>query len=348
MKVWVMKVWGNWIGAHLSGTGPVLALRAWLAASTRLLLVAGLTCAPVLAQTYPAKPIRLLVGFTPGGPVDTIARLVAQGLSDGMGVAVNVENRPGADTIIATELVAKAVPDGYTLLTMSPSATIHPSLYARLPYTVATDFVPITLVATTSYVVVVHPSVTVGSVKDFVAMAISSPGQLNYGGAGIGDAMHLAVELFKTMGGIDIQLIDYKGGAPAMTALVGGHVQFMISPMGIAMPHIKSGRVKALATTGARRSPTLPDLPTVSESGVPGYEASGWYGVLAPVGTPRPIVDRLNAEIVKALKQPEVQQKLAALGMEAVGNSPDQMAQFMASERVKWAKAVKSANIAPR
>lgn len=298
-----------------------------------------------VAQTYPAKPIRFVLGFSPGGPTDIVARLVGQKLTESLAVPVIVDTRPGGDSTIATGIVARAAPDGYTLLMISPSATIHPSVYAKLPYSITKDFAPVTVLAASSYIVVVNPVVPARSMKALIAIAKARPGQLNYGGAGIGDGLHMAGELLQSMAGFKMQLITYHGGGPAMTALIGGHVDLMISPIGIALPHIKSGKVRALAVSGPKRSPSLPDLPTIAEAAVPGYAVTGWYGLLAPGGTPGTIIERLNTEISKALKLPDTQQKLAGMSMEPVGNSPSEMANHLETEIAKWAKIAKQANI---
>lgn len=308
----------------------------------------GASIQSATAQAYPAKPIRFIVGFSPGGPNDTLARIVGQKLNESMGVPVTVDNRPGADSIIGTEMAARAAPDGYTIVMVSASATIHPNVYSNLPYSITRDFAPITVLAASNYVLVVNSTLPVRTIRELIALAKARPGQLNFAGSGVGDAIHLAGELFKTMTGVDMHLITYKGGAPAMAELVGGHVELMFSPMGIASPHIKSGRLRALAVTGPRRWHTMPEVPTVAEAGVPGYEVTGWYGVLAPAATPRAIVERLNAEVARIVKSPELEPKFAAMGMEAVGNSPEQMASHIGTELVKWAKVAKAARLTPR
>lgn len=300
------------------------------------------------AQTYPAKAIRFVVGFAPGGPNDTLARLVGARLTEAFAMPVTVDNRPGADSIIGTDIVARAPADGYTIAMVSSGATIHPNVYSNMPYSLARDFAPVTVLAASNFVVVVKSRVPARSIKDLIALAKARPGQLNFAGSGVGDTIHLAAELFKSMAGVDMHLIAYKGGAPAMTEVVGGQVELMFSPMGLAAPHIQSGRLRALAVTCATRWPTMPETPTVAEAGVPGYEVTGWYGVLAPLGTPRANIDRLNAEMAKYLKVPEVRSRLLNMGMNAIGNSPDEMAEHISTELVKWARVAKVAKLTTR
>ena len=300
---------------------------------------------PLMAQQYPAKPIRFIVGFAPGGPNDMLARMVGTKMAESMGVAVTVDNRPGADSIIGTEMAVKSPPDGYTIVMVSAAATIHPNIYTNLPYGLQKDLAPITVMAASNYVVVCNARLPVKNIKELIALAKSRPGQLNFAGSGVGDAIHLAGELFKSMAGVDMHLIAYKGGGPAMMEVVGGHVELMFSPMGVAVPHLQSGRIRALGVTGPRRWPTLPNVPTVSESGVPGYEVTGWYGVLAPSGTTRPVVDRLNGEIAKIVKSSELADRMAAMGVEPIGNTPEQMTTHIATELVKWQKVSKAANL---
>jgi tripartite-type tricarboxylate transporter receptor subunit TctC len=326
--------------------------------AVRLLIAALLSAGtgPAYAQSpltspgaaYPAKAIRFVVGFAPGGPNDTLARLIGVRLTESLAVPVTVDNRPGADSIIGTEIVARAPADGYTIAMVSSGATIHPNVYTNMPYSIAKDFSPVTVLAASNFVVVVNSRLPAHSIKELIALAKARPGQLNFAGSGVGDTIHLAGELFKSMAGVDMHLIAYKGGSPAMTEVVGGQVELMFSPMGLAMPHIKSGRLRALAVTSATRWPTLPEIPSVAEAGVPGYEVTGWYGVLAPGGTPRANIDRLNTEIARFLKLAETRSRLLSMGMQPVGNSPEQMAAHINMELVKWAKVAKVANLSPR
>jgi tripartite-type tricarboxylate transporter receptor subunit TctC len=306
------------------------------------LLVLSLAAFPVAAQAWPAKPIRYIVPFPPGGATDIIARAVAGEISKTLGQQVVIDNRGGAGGNIGTDIVAKAAPDGYTIL-MGTVGThgINVSLYSKLPYDAVRDFAPVTLVATVPNVLVVHPSVPVKSVKELIAYAKANPGKLNFASSGNGTSIHLSGELFKTMTGVSMVHIPYKGSAPALADLLGGQADLMFDNLPPSLPHIKSGRLHALAVTTARRSAAMPDLPTMAEAGVPGYESGSWFGVLAPAGTPKDIVNRLNAEIVKALAVPEIRERLQAQGAEPVGNTPEQFAAFIRSEITKWAKVVK-------
>jgi len=318
--------------------------------STLLIFLCALTLqygllSPAAAQAFPSKPIRFILGFSPGGPTDLVARLVTQKLTENLGVSAIVDHRPGANSIIGTGLAARSAPDGYTLVMISPSATIHPSVYSNLPYNIVDDFTPVTVLAESSYVIVANPSLPVQSLKDLIELGRSKPGELNYGGAGIGDSLHLAGELLQSMAGFKMQIVTYHGGGPAMTALLGGHVQLMISPIAIALPHLRGGKLRALAVTASKRTAVLPDVPTVAEAGVPGYAVTGWYGLLVPAATPRPIVERLNAEIVKALRHPDTRDRLHAAGMEPVGNSPAEAAAFLKADVAKWAVTAKNAKI---
>jgi tripartite-type tricarboxylate transporter receptor subunit TctC len=300
---------------------------------------------PVFAQTYPTKPIRFIVGFAPGGPNDIVARIVSQKLTESFGLPVTVDNRPGADSMIGTQMAARAAPDGYTISMISASATIHPSVSASVPYDVAKDFSHVTLLASTAFIVVVNPTLPVKSIKDLIALAKKRPGQLNFASSGTGGSLHLAGELFKSLAHVDMNHIPYKGGAPAANDVIGGQVELMFSPIPVAMPHVKSGRLRALAVTGSKRWPTSPDLPTVAESGVPGYDVTGWYGIVAPARTPGAIVMRLNQEIVKMLALSDVRQQFASFDLEPIGSSPEQMASHVNAELVKWANVVRDAKI---
>jgi tripartite-type tricarboxylate transporter receptor subunit TctC len=306
----------------------------------------SVSCA-ALAQTSSTKPIRLVVGYAPGGPNDILARLLADKLVDRLGQSVIVENRPGADSIIATEMVARSAPDGTTLLLTTGSHTIHPSVYTKLPYDIVRDFAPIMVVAATGYILVVHPSVPVSSVKELIALAKAKPGQLSYASAGAGGPNHLGMELFKSMAGIDMVHVPYKGGAPAIADMVGGQVQVMFSAMAPALPQVKSGKLRALAVSGAKRSSAVPDLPTVTEAGLPGYEVTGWYGLMAPAGTPRSTIDRLHNELSAILKLPDVRERLMGIGVEPVGDTPEHMRDYMKAEIAKWAEVVKVSGIVP-
>jgi len=316
--------------------------RAWIYLCTTL---AGFA-QPAIAQTYPAKAIRFIVGYAPSGPNDILARIVGQKLSETLAVPVTVDNRPGADSMIGTEITARSAPDGYTIAMIGAGSTIHPNVYTNISYDVARDLAHITVLASSTFVVVVNPALPAGSIKELIALAKAKPGQLNYSSSGVGGSLHLAAELFNSMAGVEMNHIAYKGGAPAAADLVGGHVQLMFSPMVVAMPHVKAGKLRVLAVTSVKRWPALQDVPTVAEAGVPGYEVTGWYGVVAPRGTPRAIVTRLNQEIAKILGLADVRQRLASFDLEPVGNSPEQMASHINTELVKWARVAKDAKIA--
>jgi tripartite-type tricarboxylate transporter receptor subunit TctC len=291
-------------------------------------------------QDYPAKPIRVVVPFPPGGGTDLMARTVVQKLGESLGATIVIDNRGGAGGTIGTELVAKSPPDGYVLLVVSASHAINPGLYRKLPYDSVRDFAPVTMLTSGPGLLVVHPSVPVRTVKEFIALARSRPGQLNYASAGIGTPPHLAGELFKTLAGVDIVHVPYKGNGPAYTDLIGGHVSVMFPTIPTAIPHVRAGKLRALAVTTRSRTAITPELPTISESGVPGYDVSSWYGLLAPAGTPAATVARLQREIVKVLRLPDVSEKLMAQGLDLVGNTPEEFAAILKSEIAKWAKVV--------
>ena len=299
----------------------------------------------VCAQTYPANPVRIIVPFPPGGGTDYTARLIGQKLSELWGKQVVIENRPGASTIIGSELVARSAPDGYTLLMGSVNHTINPSLIAKLPYDTIKDFAPITVCVTSSYVLVVHPSLPVKTVKELIALAKARPGEINYSSSGSSGPQHLAGELFKMMAKVDIVHVPYKGGGPAVTALVGGHVQMQFSTPVSAIPHLKSGRLRALAVTSLERSDAFPQLPTISEAALPGYEAVTWWGLLAPARTPRDIVDKVHADVVRVLQLPDTREKLASQGVSPAGSSPEAFAAMIRKEIEMLGKLVKAANV---
>jgi tripartite-type tricarboxylate transporter receptor subunit TctC len=314
---------------------------------TLLVLVAAtLAVSDAAAQQYPSKPIRLIVPFTPGGTTDILARILGQRLSEAMGVQVVIDNRPGAGGNIGAELAAKSAPDGYTLF-MGPSGTlaVNPSLYAKLLFDPIRDFAPITLLAMVPSILVVHPSLPVKSVKELIAYAKSHPGKLNYGSSGAGGQPFLAVEYLKLMAGLNIVEIRYKGGAPLTTDLIAGEISLNITGIPTLLPHVKAGRLRALAVSSAKRSAAVPELPTISEAGLPGYDATAWYGVLAPAGTAPEIVAKLNAEINKGIRQPDVAERLAAEGAEMVGGTPEEFGAFIKTETARWEKVVKAAGV---
>jgi tripartite-type tricarboxylate transporter receptor subunit TctC len=298
------------------------------------------------AQDYPTKPLRFIAPNLPGGPTDILARLIGQKLTESMGQPVVIENRAGAGGNIGTEVAAKASPDGYTLLSGN-NATFgaNPSLYKRLGFDPIKDFAPVALVATQPNILVVHPSLPVRSVKELITLARQQPGQLNYAGSGVGTAAHLAAELFKSMTGTNIVHISYKSAGPALTDLIAGQTQLMFATALSVTPHIKSNRVRPLAVTTSKRSRLYSDLPTIAEAGVPGFEASTWHGVLVPAGTPPAIVERLNSEINKMLRTPDVSDRITALGGEIVGGSSKEFADHIRREIVRWGKVVKSLDV---
>lgn len=294
-----------------------------------------------LAQSYPAGPVRMLVPFPPGGGVDSAGRIVAQKLAESLGKPVVVENRPGANGMIGSELAAKAPKDGYTLLVNGANFVTTPSLYSKVTYDPIKDFDPISLVALAPNILVVHPSVPAKSVAELIALAKAKPGQLQYASAGSGSTPHLAAELFKTMAHVDIVHVPYKGTGPGMIALLGGEVSLIFQPALPAVPHIQSGRVRALAVTSAQRLPAMPNLPTVAESGLKGYESSQWYGALAPAGTPSEILNLLNSHIAKIMQSPDMKQRMTESGSVAVGSTREQFALHLKEEFAKWAKVIK-------
>jgi tripartite-type tricarboxylate transporter receptor subunit TctC len=303
-------------------------------------------CAGAWAQSYPAKPVRFIVPFPPGGSADILARAIGQKAGEGLGQSLVVENRPGAGTAIGAEALARSPADGYAVMIGTVSShAINPALNPKLAYDPVKDFTPISLVASIPFAMIVHPSVPAKSVREFISLAKSKPASLNYSSAGNGTSNHLAGELLKSMAGIDIVHIPYKGSAPALNDLVAGQVSLMFDLVLTAAPHVKSGAVRGLAVTGAKRSSALPELPTVAESGVPGYEVSAWFGIFAPAGMPQPVVQRLNADFVKALQQPELRQRLASQGAEPLTSTPDEFAAYLRSEIAKWAKVVKDSGM---
>lgn len=298
------------------------------------------------AQAYPSKPIRMIVPWPPGGGTDIVARTVAQKMSENMSQQVFIENKPGAAAIIGTDLVAKAEPDGYTVLmgNLGPNAA-NAALYKQLPYDVVKDFAPVSLVATAPYIMVVHPSVPAKSVQEFIDLAKKSPGKLNFGTGGIGSPPHLATELFAMLAGVRMEHIPYKGGAAHTTALLAGQVQLTLNSPLEVLPHARAGKLRALAITTGKRSDIAPELPTLAEAGVPGYEFLVWWGLLAPAKTPADIVTRLHAEATKALHSPDVRERMTKLGANVVGGTPQEFAAYIQSEMVKWKKVAMEAKL---
>lgn len=309
----------------------------------KLLTVLALAalCGTAVAQTYPAKTVRMIVGYPPGGPTDLLARIVSQKLTESWGQQVIVDNRPGASGMIGAELTVRAAPDGYTLLMVPVTYAVTPSLYPKMTYDAAKDLAPVAQVAAAPFILVVHPTLPVKTVKDLITLARSRPGQLNYASASTGGMPHLAGELFNTMTGVKMVHIPYKGAAPATTDLLAGQVSLMFNNMLSAMPQVKSGRLRAIAVTSTKRSAAAPELPAIAET-VPGYEASGWYAALAPAATPRELIARINNDMNRIMKMPDVTQRLAGDGVEAVGTTAEQFGIYLRSEIIKWGKVVKA------
>jgi tripartite-type tricarboxylate transporter receptor subunit TctC len=294
------------------------------------------------AEKYPTRPVRMIVPFPPGGGTDILTRVVGQKLSEGFVQQVVVDNRPGAGGTIGSRIAADAPADGYTLIMANAgSHAVNASLYSKLPYDPVKDFAPITLVSSAPNILIVHPSLPVKSVKDLIALAKAKPGQLAFGSGGNGSTAHLSGEMFKTMADIDIVHVPFKGSPSAVLAVISGQIAMAMPNIPPALPHVKTGKLKALAVTTAKRSAAVPELPTVAESGLSGYEATAWFGVLAPAGTPRDIIEKLNALIVKSLRAPDMQQRLQADGAEAAGGTPEAFAAVIKRDIAKWAVVVK-------
>jgi tripartite-type tricarboxylate transporter receptor subunit TctC len=315
----------------------------------RILIVAlALLAQGVCAQSYPSKPVKLMVGVPPGGPTDTVARAIAPDLSQALGQPVLIENRAGASAMIASDGVAKAPPDGYTLAFIYITHTTNPTLMEKLPYDTLRDFAPVSMVGWQSMVLLAHPSFAAGSVAELIRLAKAQPGKLDYGASDAGSAPHLAGELFKMLSATDITPVYYKGTAPALTDLLAGHIPLMFVSNVSALPHVKSGKLKALAVTGRTRSPAAPEVPTVAESGLAGYEVYGWYGIAAPARTPRSVIDRLHAEVAQIARDPKMKARLAGQGLDLVGNSPEEFDAFIRAEVGKWAEVLKRAGLKPK
>ena len=313
--------------------------------ATVVTLALALTMGTAYAQAWPAKPVRMIVPLAAGGGTDLVARAMAQKMGEQLGQSIVVDNRPGGGTVIGAEMAAKSPPDGYTLYVTSPTIVINHGLRATLPYDAIRDFAPISLWVRFSNILVVHPSLPVTSVKELIAYAKARPGQINYASSGNGATTHLGMELLKTMAGIDLVHLPYKGSAPAMTDLLGGRVSLVLDAGITSTPHIKSGKLRALGVTGATRSPVNPELPTIAEAGVPGYDSSVWIGVLAPAGTPKDIVDRVSQLNAAILKMPDVRERMLAQEMEPVGSTPEQFATVMRTDLEKWKAVIKAANV---
>jgi tripartite-type tricarboxylate transporter receptor subunit TctC len=345
VELFVMRLFAIKTSPATASLAPVAMRRVWI----RALLLGGAAAALGLApadagaQGFPSKPVKLVVPFPPGGPLDVIGRLIAQKLSEAWGQSVVIDNRPGAGGNIGAEVVAKSPPDGYTVVMGALSThAVNPHLFAKMPYDPVKDFAPITLVAITPNVLVVNPSLPVVSVKDLIAYAKAHPGQLAFGSGSNGSAGHLTGELLKADAGIDMVHVPYKGGAPATQALLAGDTQLMFDNLANAMPQVKAGKVKALAVTTAQRSRLAPELPTMAEAGVPGFDISTWFGLLAPAGTPREVIMKWNTEVTRILNAPDMRERFTAQGAEPAPTSPEQFATFIQEELAKYGRIVKA------
>jgi tripartite-type tricarboxylate transporter receptor subunit TctC len=330
---------------HSSPSLNFLSRRSLALASTAALL--GFASAGAFAQgpAFPSKPITMVVPFPPGGPTDLVARVLAQKLGEQMGQSILVDNRGGANGNIGAQVVAKASADGYTILYNTSSITLSPALYKSVSYDVQKDFAPVALVAVVPLALVVHPSIPANNVKEFVAYAKAHPGKLSYGSAGNGNVTHLGAFQFVQANGIEATHVPYKGSAPADVDLVGGQIQFMTDTVNSVMSFVRDKRMKMLAVTTAKRMTLFPDVPTLAESGMPGFEVGAWQGVMVPTGTPQAVVDKLNAEIVKALKSPDVRQRLALQGAEPLGSTPQEYGAYVKKELARWAGVVKATGV---
>lgn len=299
----------------------------------------------VSAQAYPTKPVRLIVPFAPGGSNDTMSRALAQKLTERWNQQVIVDNRGGAGGNIGTEIAVRATPDGYTLLMGSSQLAVNPSLYAKLPFSAQKDLAPISLVASTVYVLSLNPAVPATSVKELIALAKSKPRQLNYASGGAGSPLHMSAELFKIMTGAEMVHVPYKGGAPAVSAVLAGETQLIFGNTTTVLPHVRSNRLRALGVTSAQRSRLFPELPTIAEAGVPGYELINWYGVMAPAGTPQPIIAKINSEFAAVVKSPDASERMASQSTEPNTSTPEEFRAYLKSETTKWAGLIKSADL---
>lgn len=331
-------------GNGISRLRPVRA--QWFALGAVLSVSVACCVSPGAAELqYPTKPVRLIVPFAPGGGLDVAVRPIAQELSQRLGQQFVVDNRGGAGGILGTELGAHAIPDGYTLLAGSVSVSSLPALYKKLSFDPVMDFAPISIAISSAYVLLVHPSVPAASVKDLIALAKKTPGKLHFGSAGRGSTIHLAGEMFRTMAKIDIVHVPYKGAGPAMMDLVGGQIQLMFGATVATMPMVKAGKLKALGVSTPKRTASVPDTPTIAESGLPEYEVSGWYGFLAPAGTPKPIVAKLYSEIKKVLDTSVMKERLEAQGLDPIGLSPEESARFLRADTERWSRVIREAGI---
>ena len=312
------------------------------------LVLIGISAERVFAQNYPTRPIRLVVASSPGGASDILARMLAQKLSEELRQQVVVDNRGGASGVIGTDIVARAVPDGYTLLIIQPSLTINPSMIRKLPYDAVRDFAPVSLVVDAAQIMTVNPAVAATNVKDLIALAKAKPGELMFGSPGVGTSPHLVAELFKLTAGVDMPQVLFKGSGMAFISLMSGEVSVAFSTVLSALPHVKSGKMRALGVTSPKRVAVVPDVPTIAESALPGFETSQWFGILAPARTPRPIIGRLYQALLRGSNSPDVKERLMAQGVEVVNQKPEQFAAVIKRELVQWAKVIKAAGIKPQ
>lgn len=317
----------------------------WMAAWLTCLLSAACVFQASAADVYPQRPVRLIIPYPPGGAGDFVGRLLGAKLTEALGQQVVNDNRPGGGQLIATQLAAQAQPDGYTLFLASATHGINPGLRKKLPYDSIKDFAPITLVASSPLIFVAHPSLNAGTIQELVAQAKARPGKINYGSSGPGTGGHLSVEMLKWMTGIDMVHVPYKGAGPALTDLLAGHIQLVCTSPLAALPHVRAGRLRGLAMTSRTRSHAAPDIPTVAESGVPGYESTLWYALLAPAGTPKAIIKRLHAETVRIIHSPDVTGKLRGLGADPIGSSPEELSKFLKTEIARWTQVIREAHI---
>ena len=322
-----------------------LSRRRELRSAAVLALAPGLAPGLARAQAYPSKPVRLIVPYSAGGGADTTARLIAPKLQEALGQTIIVENKPGAGGMLGDEIVAKAVPDGHTLLIGAFAHAVNPSLFPKMPFRTPEDFAPVSLLVTVPELMVITPSHPAKTVAELVALAKAQPGKLSYASSGNGSAQHLAAELFKMRTGTDIQHVPYKGGALAVADVAAGHVPFYFGNMSAALPQARGGRVRALAVTSAARSPAAPEVPTLAEAGVPNCEISEWNALIAPAGTPPAVIARLHTEIARIMRMAESKARFADLGADAIGSTPAELAVFLRAEMIKWAEVVKAANI---
>ncbi len=324
----------------------ILIPKSRRATSALVMALVSIGATHATTHNWPSRPIRVIVPQPPGGSTDVIARVVAQRMSEALGQAVIIDNRPGAGTIVGVEIVANAAPDGHTLLGVASSYTIIPALHKKLPFDPLRDLAPVTQLATVPHLLVVHPSVRANSVKELIALAKAAPGKLNYASSGFATSTHMAAELFMYMTGVRMININYKGGASAMVAMLAGECQVNFATISTVVPHLSSNRLRALAVTSAKRSAAAPDLPTIAENGIPGYQHASWIGLFAPAQLPMPIMAKLNAEAVKATRSQEVKAVFASDGLEGTGTTPGEFATLVRSEIAKWLKVVKATKLA--